>query len=162
MRVFGLDPGVAKAGWAIVDERVEEYGLFSPKSSLKKFNDKLNEEMILAVQFFREKLQSVDAVAWEIVPSFGSMAHRDRVVGVATALKFVTWEMGLPWNGRVPMSIKKTATGSAKATKADMRSAALQRYPELPTDKKLPADVFDAVMIADVAKRKGEWSHERF
>jgi hypothetical protein len=32
----------------------------------------------------------------------------------------------------------------------------------LPTDKKLPADVFDAVMIADVAKRKGEWSHERF
>lgn len=162
MRVFGVDPGVAKCGWAIVDETVEDYGLFSPKSSEKKFNDKLNEEMILAVRFFREKLQEVDAVAWEIVPTFGTLAHRDRVSGVSAALKFVTWEMGLPWVGRVPMNIKKVATGNGKATKADMRSAALQRFPDMPDNPKLPADVFDAIMIADVARRKGEWSHERF
>lgn len=162
MRVLGLDPGVAKAGWAIVGDRVDDYGLFSPKSSQKKFNDKLNEEFMTSVRFFREKLNSVDAVAWEIVPSFGAMAQRDRVVGVATALKFATWEIGLPWVGIVPMSIKKTATGNAKATKADMKNVALERFPELPADKKLPADIFDAVMIADVARRKGEWSHERF
>lgn len=163
MKVFGVDPGVAKCGWAIVEpHRVVDYGIFSPGSTQKAFNDKLNEELLLSVNFFREKLQGVDAVAWEIVPSFGAMAQRDRVVGVATALKFVTWELGLPWIGRVPMSIKKLATGNAKATKADMRTAAIERFPDLPKDEKLPADIFDAVMIADVARRKGEWSHDRF
>lgn len=163
MKVLGVDPGVAKCGWAIVDtHRVVDYGVFSPGSSQKAFNDKLNEELVLSVKFFRERLKEVDAVAWEIVPSFGAMSQRDRVVGVATALKFATWEAGLPWVGRVPMSIKKLATGSGKATKADMRAAALDRFPNLPGDEKIPADVFDAVMIADVARRKGEWSSERF
>lgn len=161
MRVFGMDPGVAKAGWAIVGDTVDDYGLFSPASTREKFNDKLNEEIMSSVRFFRGKLREVDAVAWEIVPSFGALSQRDRVAGVATALKIVTWEMGLPWVGRVPMSIKKIATGNAKASKSDMRAAALQRFPELPNDKKLPADVFDAIMIADVARRKGEWSYER-
>lgn len=162
-KILGVDPGVAKCGWAIVEpHKVVDFGIFSPGSSQKAFNDKLNEELILSVKFFREKLKEVDAVAWEIVPSFGAMSQRDRVVGVATALKFVTWEMGLPWVGRVPMSIKKMATGSGKATKDDMKAVALQRFPDLAKDGKLPADVFDAVMIADVARRKGEWSHERF
>lgn len=162
MRVFGLDPGVSKAGWAIIDEEVEDFGVFSPSSKEKLFNSKINEELRKSVVFFREKLVGVDAVAWEIVPSFGRMSQRDRVVAVATALKFVTWEKRIPWVGYTPRTVKKLATGNSKASKLDMKEEVFSRYSDMPVIDKLPVDVYDAIMIATVAKEKKEWRHEFF
>lgn len=162
MKVFGMDPGVKNVGWAVVEEGVVDFGVFDPSSQAVAFNDKLNEEMVSSVRFFREKLQEVDAVAWEIVPSFGGMSQRDRVVGVASALKFVTWELGLPWVGRAPATIKKLATGNGKATKAEMKAEVFRRYPDTPVVKKMPVDAYDAIMIASVAQREGVWSDVRF
>lgn len=161
MRVFGLDPGVTKVGWAIVDEEIVDLGVFNPSSSAETFNDKINEEMLASIQFFREKLKNIDAVAWEIVPAFGAMSQRDRVVGVAAALKFVTWEYGLPWIGLHPVTIKKLATTNHRATKKEMKEEVYRRFPKLQVEKKLPVDAFDAVLIAVVAREKKEWSHER-
>lgn len=158
MRVFGLDPGVSKAGWAIVSEEgVEDFGIFSPRSSRKRFNDKVNDELRLSLKFFEEKVAEVDAVAWEIVPSFGRMSQRDRVVAVATALKVVTWRQGKPWVGRTPRAIKTKATGNSKATKSDMKEEVFSRFSDMPVIDNLPVDVYDAILIADVARLEDTW-----
>lgn len=94
MKVLGFDPGVSKSGWAIIcsENGLVDYGFQSFKSSKDGFNDKINEEMKSAIPFFEDKISGVDAVAWEIVPSFGRMNQRERVLSIASVVKVVTFQ----------------------------------------------------------------------
>lgn len=160
MKVLGFDPGVSKSGWAIIcsENGLVDYGFQSFKSSKDGFNDKINEEMKSAIPFFEDKISGVDAVAWEIVPSFGRMNQRERVLSIASVVKVVTFQKEKKWFGRTPTTVKKLVCGNGRAEKAEVRAAVESIYPQLlELKKKMKPDVYDAIAIGHVALVRNEW-----
>lgn len=164
MRVLSLDPGATKAGWAVYDvdnEDVVGFGVFS--AFIEKgltFNQNINETSRQAYHFFSFILDyyNVTHVCWEVVPGFGGMGYRDRVLTVASSLKTLVWEKSFPWTEISPNGMKKLATGSGKAEKHDVEREVYHRVEYFPRVRGLPADVFDAVMIGLVCHERGEWN----
>lgn len=160
MKILGFDPGVSKVGWSIIEDgKLIDYGFQKFSSTEEKFNDKVNQEIKAALDFLKDKVDQVDAVAWEIVPAFGKMGQRDRIVGVATTLKILTFQKKKKWFGRPPIVVKKLFTGDGKASKIDMRNKAESVYPQLlELKKKMSPDVYDSIAIGYVAYVQNEWN----
>ena len=164
MRILALDPGATKAGWAVYDTATEQvlgFGIFSAFiSEGQTFNQNINETSQQAHHFFKFIMShyGVTRVCWEVVPGFGGMGYRDRVLTVASALKSLVWENELQWTEVSPNGMKKLATGSGKAEKHDIEREVFRRIENFPRVRSLPVDVFDAVMIALVCHERGEWN----
>lgn len=164
MRVLSLDPGATKAGWAVYDTNTEEvlgFGIFSAFIEKKStFNENINQTSQQSYHFFKFIMRhyGVTRVCWEIVPGFGGMGYRDRVLTVVTSLKCLVWENQLPWTEISPNGMKKLATGSGKAEKEDVEREVYRRVEGFPRIRSLPADAFDAVMIGLVCEERGEWN----
>lgn len=162
MRVIALDPGSVKVGWAVLEGklpiRVLDYGVFTPSAD-GKFNAKMNDEMQQCMKHFLDLFEKYEpeAAVWEIVPNFGRMGQRERVVAASAVFKTLAWERHCKWTEYTPRAVKKRFTGNASAEKSDMREHVFKWYPEFPVIDNLPPDAYDAIALASVAIVDGEW-----
>jgi len=161
--ILSLDPGSSKIGWAVINNNglVLDYGLLSPVEDVPKslgFNLKMNLLIRRLIPEFESIIRKhkVTHVAWEIVPSFGSMANREHVQATATTLKVIALKKKLPYQQFTPQSWHKKALDKAKCTKDEVKSWVLDNN-TLSLDVKMTYDVYDAIAIGLVAYRHGEW-----
>lgn len=161
--ILSLDPGSSKIGWAVTDSQgiPQSYGLLSPIYDVPKslgFNLKMNLLVKRLIVIFSEIIQihKVTHVAWEIVPSFGTMANRDLVQATAITLKVLTFQNKLPYQQFTPQTWHRDLLGDPKVTKDQVKSWVNENF-TLYLDSKTPYDVFDAIAIGQTAHRKNEW-----
>ena len=159
MRVLGFDPGLSITGYGcvtgdIVRPAIVEAGIFRLTKSGQpagSIGDRLV-ELEADVQGLVERVEP-DLIAIE-----GMFAHKDHpgtVVKMAHArgvILLVARRNGVEVSELKPAEVKKAATGSGRATKAQMQESvqAMFGLPELPT----PADLADALAIAACALRR--------
>ena len=153
MRVLGLDPGLRLTGYACVcmrgdKETLDEAGVLrlkrgdaSPDGLANRLVE-LEADLIDLIERLRPEAACVEAVfVHKAFPATAvSMGHARGVI-LLTAKR-----AGLPILELAPAVVKRSMTGSGRATKDQMRLAVQARY-NLPTPP-TPADVADAIAIA--------------
>lgn len=165
MNILGIDTGAVNVGFGVLSSKVSvdrsplvDYGLWGSRSEFKKINDKSIDSLRQLYPLVREKVEEWDIthILIETVP-IKTMGQRDRVVATANLFRVLAIEFGLHYAEIAPVSVKKRATGNAKATKEMMKEKVLELYPE--TDDTLRPDVYDAILIAEVANtlKENEW-----
>ena len=134
VRVLAVDPGSANIGIAVFDnEELIFCERLNPESNFEKFVDKLNDLLEKVHREFRRLIidYDIERVCWEITPAIGGMSHKDYVVSIGAALKVLAFRYGLPYQGIGATTAKKTIVGNYKATKIEVREAALALYPDM-------------------------------
>jgi crossover junction endodeoxyribonuclease RuvC len=161
MRILGVDPGIARIGWSVIDEeQLIDYGLWSPKSDYKPMHENLDERLQKLYIEAKSVIQKYDVthLVLETPPSFGDMSSKTKTTSVAVLIKCLAFECNLQWKQLQPRTVKKYGTGNSKASKLDVQEAVRKIYVEQEITVKGPAaDVFDAIMIATVGKSRGRW-----
>lgn len=161
--ILSLDPGSSKIGWAVINDNglPIDYGLLSPVTDAPKklgFNLKMNLLIRRLIPVFEDILErhKITHVAWEVVPSFGSMANREHIQATATTLKVLSLKRKLPYQQFTPQSWHKKALDNSKCTKDEVKSWVLGNNTLL-LNVEMTYDVYDAIAIGLVAYRYGEW-----
>lgn len=184
LKILGIDPGMQNLGLGLIeldeDEiRLVNYGLIYHPRIEEKFNDHLDAGINqLAVDFPKYlHLYQPAIIISEYVPA-GKLGSNDSLVTAAiTTCKVIAFQFGIDWYSIAASTVKKGLTGDHKASKAKVRNAIIDVFPEMgeshAQEKKeqkqsglkmtgLPQDIFDAVAIASIGGAKWlEESRER-
>lgn len=171
MIVLGIDPGLAKLGWGSVSLEGEDLalglsGLIAHPREDSPFNQYLNEGILQITEKFPVILSCVrpDVIYGEIVPSGRLGSRSELVVASITACKVIAFQWGIEWRDIAANTVKKVVTGDGTATKARVRNAVLEVFPNIEENHKkmkkeqkeagvkrpegIPQDTFDAIAIA--------------
>lgn len=184
MRILGLDPGMKRLGFGVVEREDEEvvlldFGYFlNERPGDVTYNKFLN----LAIGFIAEKFPGLlneyapDAIAAEIVPVGRLAANSELVVAAITTCKVIAFQFGVPWHDYGANTVKSVIAGHGSATKAKIRSTICslysniaQAHAELKQRQKsdgqkgegIPFDVFDGVAVATTGLYKLEGQEKR-
>jgi crossover junction endodeoxyribonuclease RuvC len=148
MRILGIDPGVARVGWGLIDENhgkplCIKYGCVETTAGLKL------EDRLESIHLFLEKLiqdEQPEAVAVEKL-FFTTNAKTAIDVGQARGVIILTAkESGVEVTSYTPLQVKLSLTGYGKADKNQIQQMVktilkLQGIPK-------PDDAADALAIA--------------
>lgn len=158
MRVLGVDTGMTRIGWGIVDRegaglpQLVDFGLWSPQSQYQRMNsqtvDKLRKQYVDTVEVIHR--HKVTHLAIELVP-VKAMSQGAKVLATQNMMRCIAIEYGLHYRELPARTVKKQATGDSKASKERMKEQVFRIFPEMPNVRKMPADVYDAILIAEVA-----------
>lgn len=179
MRCLGLDPGVERLGYGVVDVDDEtgeltlvHFGYLSHPRIENEYNRHLNNAIQSLTNIVPKLLHDFapNLVAAEIVPVGRLKSNTELVVAAITVLKVVTFQWGIPWKDFGANTIKKQVTDNGLATKAQVKNAVMAQFPEIVKAHKeeqvkqksdgkkrpigLPADVYDGIAIAITGIRK--------
>lgn len=147
MRVLGIDPGLERIGWGLVERsgsqlRALDYGLIeTPRIALP-------DRLLLARTELRslvERCQPDEAATERLLFSVNRKTAMDVAKSLGVILLAVA-EAGLPWAEYAPQQIKQGVTGSGSAEKAQV-SFMVVRLLGLAAPPR-PDDVADALAIA--------------
>jgi len=148
LRILGIDPGLSKTGWGVLEQskggcRIVDYGLITTDTHdafplrLAHIYDRLN-DIILT---FEPQVLAVENVIYvENVRTALKLGHARGVILLLAAQK------GLPLVGYAPKEIKESLTGNGNASKVQMQRMvqSLLGLKSLPS----PHDVADAIAVA--------------
>ncbi|MAJ29017.1 crossover junction endodeoxyribonuclease RuvC [bacterium TMED181] len=153
-RFLGIDPGLAKMGWGVIDVagpgfRLVEFG------SLKTGGDQSHAERLLAVDVeitrVIEKFQPEACAIEEVFQ--GKNARSALVAGEARGVSIVACaRLGLPVKEISASEVKLGVTGNGRASKEQVQ-AMVQRILGLAEPPK-PADAADALAVAIVRAQR--------
>jgi crossover junction endodeoxyribonuclease RuvC len=171
MQILGLDPGLQNLGFGIL--QVESFTLSTmgiipnPKDHTLTYNENLNKAIEnIAVQFQRIlMLYDPQQIAAEIVPVGKLGSRSETTVASITVCKTLAFTYGIPWTDYGANTIKKTLTEDGTASKAKVRNAILELFPDWKAKHKaakdkqrqeesikrppgIPQDAFDGAAIA--------------
>ncbi len=145
MTILAIDPGVS-CGWAVLSDR----GIHdsSGVEKLAKKDDPFAKRFALARAFFRNTiiLTMPTQIVCERMGYLQSYNTTVSLYGMVAMLEEMAWTFDLTIAFVSPNAVKKFATGSGKATKAEMRHAAERRWPAI---KKIRNDQADALFIGE-------------
>lgn len=147
MRVLGIDPGIARMGWSIVERngvhlQAIAYGCFETKT------EESVQERLLKIHSFLTQLitkQKPERVAVEEL-FFNTNAKTAFVVGQARGVVLLAAaEFALPVNIYTPLQVKIAMTGYGRAEKKQIGQMVkiLLKLPTIPT----PDDTTDAIAV---------------
>jgi len=165
MRVLGVDPGVAKIGWGIVDgEELIDFGVWQIKSNSKQMQSKIIEEQTRLSRILLDvvKENNVTHLAVERVPG-RLMGERDRVFSTQQTCLVIAGLLGLAYQQIGSREVKKLVTLNDRASKSDVAAAVRMRFSEMPDLEGMPWDAYDGVAIASAAIGRPSrwWNFER-
>lgn len=154
MRILGIDPGIERTGWGVVDSKghdfvARDYGcIITPKG------DGLPKRLVSICLALNQILDNhqVDVVAVEEI-FFAKNAKSAIDVGHARGVCLLTaGQRGLPVEEVTPLQVKSSVVGYGKATKEQVgvmvkQILGLSRIPR-------PDDICDALAIAVTAATK--------
>jgi len=147
MRVLGIDPGIARTGWGIIEVengklRAESFGCIET-SSKKEVHTRLEEIYLEILRLIKK--YSPDAIAIEEL-FFGSNAKTAFVVGQARGVILLAGsQKKLPVTVYTPLQVKIAVTGYGRAEKMQIGKMVktilnLQKIPK-------PDDTTDALAV---------------
>lgn len=171
MQILGLDPGLERLGFGVF--RAEEKSLVTmgvipnPKDHLLSYNENLNQAIQNITTQFQRILMLYDPqqIAAETVPVGKLGSRSETTVASITVCKTLAFTYGIPWTDYGANTIKKTLTDDGTASKAKVRNAILELFPDWKTKHKsekdkqrreegmkrppgIPQDAFDGAAIA--------------
>jgi Holliday junction resolvasome RuvABC endonuclease subunit len=164
IRIIGIDPGAKRCGYSIIEFSLEEEKFVSPQYVTSGIfglgrNDEEGEtysayKMRLipnTVEVFQDLLDEYqpDLAVFEFLPvSNVGAASGQRLLAfaVATSAQVLCEQNGIPWTEITAVTVKKQLTDVATATKAVVKRAVLEVFPDLKSNKYL-ADETDALAI---------------
>ncbi len=160
MRILGIDPGLRITGYGCVEgdvvrPQIVEAGIFRLASSSPV--PPVADRLVELDADLRELIERVKPDAIAVEGLFAHYGHPETAVKMAHGrgvILLAAKHMGLEIIEFKPAEVKKSATGSGRATKVQMQESmqALFGLPELPT----PADVADALAIGVCGLRRFE------
>lgn len=185
MRVLGLDPGFERLGFAVVDTEPEltlaTMGIIPNPWDYtlehQKFNENMNRGIKNTADQFHRILMIYDPkiIAAEIVPVGKLGSKSELVIAAITVCKTIAYLYGISWTDYGANTIKKEIADDGTATKARVRNAILELFPEWKTKhqdekrkqkkensmKRPPGilqDAFDgaAIAVTHIRKTNGE------
>lgn len=160
MKILAIDPGAERMGWAVMSPGPELHG--SGIVSFKRTENQPYQEFRMSV-IHNHVAPQVESwledwhptmIVNEIVPpvaggAFGSNGVQAQlVVTVLTAVQTLAAYLGVPSFQVAATTVKKTVTGSGKATKVGVRNGVYKHLPHLAErGTKMVADESDAIAI---------------
>ena len=148
MRILGIDPGLARTGYGIIDQKDEEtllldYGTLTtePEISIGERLSGLKLQFTTLLETFHPEHLAIERLF------FSQNVQTATVVGMACGVLFASaHEGGLPIFEYTPLQVKLALTGYGRATKQQIQAMvkSLLKLASLPK----PDDAADAVAIA--------------
>lgn len=183
MRVIGLDPGMQKLGVSaieLIDDQLSliNYGLIAhPRDSADSYNKFLNAGIYQIVDWFPKTIDLVrpDFIYSELVPPGRLGMNSELVVAAITTCKVIAYQFGIDWYDIAANTVKKSITTDATASKAVVRNAVIQVFPELDEEHKklkkeqkekgikpvgIEQDVFDSISIGITGLKLRKTEHD--
>jgi crossover junction endodeoxyribonuclease RuvC len=152
LRVFGVDPGLTRCGWAIVasDLKSAEFGLLTSPSGADP-RDRVGQiAQDLALRVDRHK---PEFIAIERVFAQQNLRSVMGVAQISGALLAIAYERSIPVHFFTPTEVKSAVAGSGRASKDQVGQMVATTLGLASAPK--PADVADAIAVAVCAIRKG-------
>ncbi len=145
MSILAIDPG-ASCGWA--SSTMAGVHRNSGVKKLTEKDDPFPKRFRNAREFFRNVIvrEMPTQIVCERMGYFQSYNTTLSMYGMIAQLEEMAWTFELPIAFVSPNTVKKFATGSGKATKAEMRHAAERRWPAI---EKIRNDQADALWIGE-------------
>lgn len=164
-RIIGIDPGAKRCGYSLIEFSLDGENFVDPKYVASGIfgldRDEQSDETYSAYKIrlikntaivFQDKLEELDPdlVVFEFLPvaNVGAASgQRLLAFAVATCCQLLAELNGIPWTEMSAVSVKKEITGAGKATKAQVKNAVMEVFPDLKEKKKYLADETDAIAI---------------
>lgn len=169
-----------RLGFGVVDSspfELSNMGVIpNPKDPLLGYNENLNNGIRNITEQFQRVIMiyNPDEIAAEIVPVGKLGSRSESTVAAITVCKTIAFLFGIPWNDYGANTVKLAVAGEGNATKARVRNAILQLFPDW-TDKHqaekdkqkrdegmkrppgIPQDAFDgsAIAVTHIYKTNG-------
>ncbi|MBI5619330.1 crossover junction endodeoxyribonuclease RuvC [Candidatus Gottesmanbacteria bacterium] len=148
MIIFGIDPGIARVGWAVIQDdkgkqKALAYGCITTEQSALPENRLLSIHQMLCNLF---KKYSPDCASIEDL-FFATNAKTAMSVGQARGVILLTAAAcGIPVVSYTPLAVKRTITGNGKAEKMQVQRMVTRilRLSQIPK----PDDAADALALA--------------
>lgn len=148
MKIVGIDPGIGRVGWGIIEESKGKLTCIKFDCFETQSNTKI-EERLLKINKFLSQLfldYSPDAVAVEEL-FFAANARTALTVGQARGAILLTASLaGVPVFSYTPLQVKQSITGYGRAEKKQIQKM-IQALLKLPSPPKQD-DAADALAIA--------------
>jgi crossover junction endodeoxyribonuclease RuvC len=148
MRVLGIDPGTARTGWAVLDQKKSKitavgFGCFETKKEegVSERLEKIFNEIKRLIQEYSPEMVAIEEVF------FSSNAKTAFAVGQARGVIFLASQIKKVKNcSYSPLQIKKVVTGYGRAEKKEMgeKVVSILKLSEVPK----PDDTCDALAVA--------------
>lgn len=170
MRILGLDPGLERMGFGIFDvspPTLANMGVIpNERDPLLTYNENLNVAINHILLQFQRLIMIYDPkeIAAEIVPVGKLGSRSETTVASITVCKTIAYQYGIPWQDYGANTIKEQVADDGKATKAQVRNAILELFPDWKSQHKqekekqkkdgikrppgIPQDAFDGAAIA--------------
>lgn len=151
--ILGVDPGLTRCGYGVIDTSKNEavaFGMFQslPSSDPRDRVGAIAQELKQLVQTHKPEMIALERVF--------AQANLRSVMGVAQvsgALMSIAYEANIPLQFFTPSEVKAAVTGNGRATK-DQVALMVTRILKLSEAPK-PADVADALAVALCASKRG-------
>lgn len=151
--ILGVDPGLTRCGYGVIDTSKNEavnFGMFQslPSSDPRDRVGAIAQELKQLVQTHKPEMIALERVF--------AQANLRSVMGVAQvsgALMSIAFEANTPLQFFTPSEVKAAVTGNGRATK-DQVALMVTRILKLSETPK-PADVADALAVALCASKRG-------
>jgi crossover junction endodeoxyribonuclease RuvC len=151
--ILGVDPGLTRCGFGVVDNSKNEaisFGMFQslPSSDPRDRVGAIAKELKQLVETHKPEMIALERVF--------AQANLRSVMGVAQvsgALMSIAYEANIPLQFFTPSEVKAAVTGNGRATK-DQVALMVTRILKLSETPK-PADVADALAVALCASKRG-------
>lgn len=148
MIIVGIDPGIGRTGWGIIEKNhskvtAVQFGCFETKSAQQPA-DRLRQIYLFVTQLLEE--HKPDALAIEEL-FFNTNAKTALIVGQARGVILLTAALkNMPISVYTPLQVKIAITGYGRAEKSQIGQMVklLLKLPAIPT----PDDTADALAIA--------------
>jgi crossover junction endodeoxyribonuclease RuvC len=151
--ILGVDPGLTRCGFGVIDTSKNEavnFGMFQslPSSDPRDRVGAIAQELKQLVKTHKPEMIALERVF--------AQANLRSVMGVAQvsgALMSIAFEANIPLQFFTPSEVKAAVTGNGRATK-DQVAMMVTRILKL-TEVPKPADVADALAVALCASKRG-------
>lgn len=149
MVILGIDPGIGRTGWGIIEPiqnskfRVQNFGCIETEAGLpiERRLQTIREELIRIIKKYKPDILGIEELF------FNTNAKTALIVGQARGVVIVTAaELGLDVYSFTPLQVKTAVTGYGRAEKDQMGKMVkmLLNLPEIPK----PDDTADALAVA--------------
>lgn len=153
MKILGVDPGLTRCGFGLIDAGTMtalEFGLYSSQAG----TDPRDRVGAIATELEALVLKAKpDVIALERVFAQANLRSVMGVAQISGALMHIAYENKVPLQFFTPSEVKAAVTGNGRATKEQvgMMVKRLLKLEELSG----PADVADALAVAITASKRG-------
>lgn len=123
MRVLGIDPGIARVGWGVVDSKSDKYSAIAYNCFTTSLHSNLEERLNQIHQFVADLITEYqpDAVSVENL-YFAANSKTALTVGHARGvILLAASNMGLPVVSFTPLQVKQSLTGFGRADKRQIQ-----------------------------------------